>query len=72
MWIRTGSTDSTLQVLIIPGWGTVIETYTTLINSISTYANVLCLDMPGFGKSQEPKRSWELDDYIKFIIEFIE
>ncbi len=58
-------------VLIIPGWATVINTYATLINSISTYANVLCLDMPGFGKSDEPKNSWNLDDYISFIIKFI-
>lgn len=58
-------------VLIIPGWGTVINTYTTLINSISMYANVLCFDMPGFGESDEPKNSWNLDDYITFIIKFI-
>jgi len=58
-------------VLIIPGWGTVINTYTTLIESISTYANVLCLDMPGFGKSDELKHSWNLDDYVEFIIKFI-
>lgn len=59
-------------VLIIPGWGTVINTYTTLINSISTYANVICLDMPGFGESEEPKNSWNLDNYITFIIHFIQ
>lgn len=58
-------------VLIIPGWGTVINTYITLINSISAYANVICLDMPGFGASDEPKKSWNLDDYVTFIIEFI-
>lgn len=58
-------------VLIIPGWGTVTDTYITLINSISTYASVLCLDMPGFGKSDEPKNSWNLDDYVTFIIKFI-
>ena len=58
-------------VLILPGWGTVINTYNTLLNSISTYANVLCLDMPGFGESDEPKNSWNLDDYITFITKFI-
>lgn len=58
-------------VLILPGWGTVINTYTILINSISNYANVICLDMPGFGKSEEPKNSWNLDDYIEFVIKFI-
>jgi len=58
-------------VLIIPGWGTVINTYNTLIDSISSYATVLCLDMPGFGASEEPKTSWNLDDYVTFIIDFI-
>ena len=58
-------------VLILPGWGTVINTYITLLNSISTYANVLCLDMPGFGESDEPKYGWNLDDYVDFIIKFI-
>ncbi|MBR3161981.1 MAG: alpha/beta hydrolase [Bacilli bacterium] len=58
-------------VLIIPGWGTVINTYNVLISSISEYANVLCLDMPGFGESDEPKNSWNLDDYIELIIKFI-
>ena len=59
-------------VLIIPGWGAPINTYITLINSISSYANVICLDMPGVGGSEEPKESWDLDKYIEFIKKFIE
>ena len=42
-----------------------------MINSISEYANVYCLDMPGFGSSQEPPDAWNLDQYVDFIIEFI-
>ena len=57
--------------LILPGWGTTINTYMTLINSISNYATVYCLDMPGFGESQEPSTYWNIDDYVEFIIEFI-
>lgn len=60
------------NVLILPGWGTTINTYMPLINSISNYANVYCLDMPGFGSSQEPDTDWNLDNYVDFIIEFIE
>lgn len=59
-------------VLILPGWGTVTATYNTLINSISTYANVYCLDMPGFGGSSEPMKSWNTDDFVDFVIKFIE
>lgn len=59
-------------VLILPGWGTTINVYMSMINSIITYANVICLDMPGFGESETPKESWNLDEYIDFIIEFID
>ena len=58
-------------VLILPGWGTTINTYVSLINSISKYTNVYCLDMPGFGSSQEPDTDWNLDNYVDFIIDFI-
>lgn len=68
-YIKKGTGKS---VLIIPGWGTTINVYMSMINSISTYANVYCLDMPGFGESEEPKEPWNLDDYIDFICSFID
>lgn len=58
-------------VLILPGWGTTINVYMTLVDSISTYANVITLDMPGFGDSEEFKTPWGLNEYVDFIIEFI-
>ena len=58
-------------VLILPGWGTTINTYMPIINSLSTYHTVYCLDMPGFGESEEPNTSWNLDDYVTFVIDFI-
>lgn len=67
-YIRKGEGKT---VLILPGWGTTINVYMNMINSISTYSNVICLDMPGFGDSEEPKESWNLDEYIDFVVEFI-
>lgn len=58
-------------VLILPGWGTTIDVYRNMANAISAYANVICLDMPGFGESELPKEVWDLDNYIDFVIEFI-
>ena len=58
-------------VLILQGWGTNINVYMGLVNAISTYANVLCVDMPGFGGSEEPKTAWDLNEYVDFVIEFI-
>lgn len=60
------------NVLILPGWGTTIDVYKLMINELSTYSTVYCLDMPGFGKSTEPTTPWELNDYVNFIIKFIE
>lgn len=68
-YIKKGEGKS---VLIIPGWGTTINTYNTLINSISTYSNIYCLDMPGYGESEEPKEVWDLNKYVDLILEFIE
>lgn len=58
-------------VLILPGWGTTINTYMSIINSISTYSTVYCLDMPGFGESEEPNTSWNLDNYVTFVMDFL-
>ena len=46
--------------LILPGWGTTIDTYMPLINSMSNYSSVYSLDMPGFGNSDELTSPWNL------------
>ena len=33
---------------------------------------VIIPDLPGFGKSQEPQKSWSLDDYVEWVKEFSE
>lgn len=68
-FIKKGSGKS---ILILPGWGTTIDTYKTLINEISKYACVYCLDMPGFGGSDQPYNSWNIDDYVSFVTKFIQ
>ena len=55
-------------VLILPGWGTTINVYKVLVDDISKYASVYCLDMPGCGGSEEPSNSWNVDDYISFVV----
>ena len=58
-------------ILILPGWGTTIDTYMPLINSMSNYSSVYSLDMPGFGNSDELTSPWNVDNYVEFIINFI-
>ena len=58
-------------VLILPGWNTTIEVYHLLIDAVSKYAEVITLDMPGFGKSSKLEESWNLDDQIEFVKKFV-
>lgn len=58
-------------IFLLQGWGTNIDIYNALINGMSTYSKVYALDLPGFGNSSEPKESWNLDQYVDFIIKFI-
>ena len=67
-YIKKGTGRTTL---ILPGWGTTIDTYMPIINSISNYSTIYCLDMPGFGNSDEFTSPWNVDNYVDFIIDFI-
>lgn len=33
--------------------------------------SVIIPDLPGFGRSEEPKENWKLDDYVEFVDKFI-
>lgn len=67
-YIRKGTGKA---VLIIPGWGTNISIYNTMISELEKYRDVITLDMPGTGDTPEPKNSWDVHDYVDFIIKFI-
>jgi len=58
-------------VLILPGWGATTDTYMPITQAVFRYANVFCIDFPGFGGSEEPKESLNLDNYVEIVKEFI-
>lgn len=58
-------------VLLLHGWGSSLEPYRQLINLLSKKYFVIALDMPGFGKTEEPKHPFGVDDYVDFVLEFL-
>ena len=60
-------------VVLLHGWGLSSEKYVVTAENIlekdSGYVFYIP-DLPGFGKSEEPKESWRLDDYVDFAKEF--
>jgi len=68
-------------IVLLHGWGVDSERYLPLGKYLSEAQNsklkaqsycIYILDLPGFGKSKEPKENWGLDDYVRLINKFVE
>lgn len=59
-------------VLILHGWGTSVEVYRSIINVLSPHMRIIALDMPGFGKSDEPECAFDVCDYAAVVKLFLE
>lgn len=58
-------------VVLLHGWGSNITLFANLIELLSKKYSVIAMDMPGFGKSQEPPSAWCVDDYVQFVVDFL-
>lgn len=59
-------------ILLLHGWGANITLYGGVIRVLAQSHRIIALDMPGFGKTSEPPEPWCVDDYVNFVIKFIE
>ena len=59
-------------VLLLHGWGANITLYQGIIDTLKQSRRVIALDMPGFGKTPEPSVPWCVDDYVDFVLHFID
>ncbi len=58
-------------ILFLHGWGQNIEMMKPVGDSLQKDYRIVILDLPGFGKSDEPDSIWTLYDYVEFIHEFM-
>ena len=58
-------------VLILEGWGTNTEVYASIADLLAAKYTVYTLDFPGFGKSPEPDRPFDVGDYARLTRAFI-
>ncbi len=59
-------------VLLLHGWGDTAAGLRSLQQSLSKHAQVLAVDLPGFGGTEAPKTVWSLDDYSLFVQHFLQ
>ena len=58
-------------IVFLHGWGQNIAMMEPLAKYYPKYFNTLIIDLPGFGKSDEPKEVWDTKDYVLFVHELI-
>ena len=60
---------SKTNLIFLHGWGQNIEMMMSLAKPFSKKYNVLIIDLPGFGNSDEPKEVWDIYDYADMVYE---
>lgn len=58
-------------VLLLHGWGDDMTTFNALKTELLKTYEVVCLDLPGFGKTDPPKEAWGLDDFANYVAGFL-
>lgn len=63
--------EKNITLVFLHGWGQNIEMMEPIANKLKKDFNILIIDLPGFGKSDEPTFSWQVIDYAKCLNEML-
>lgn len=66
------SGEGSLPVLLLHGWGASFDTYRGVVSALSDRCRLYALNFPGCGNSETMGEPWDVDDYCRFVLEFIE
>lgn len=61
-----------LAILFLHGWKDNLHTFDFLAQILSEQWRIIRIDLPGFGGSELPLTTWNLDDYVQFVKDFID
>lgn len=59
-------------IVLLHGWGTSLDLFEAMENYLLPNFQVISLDFPGFGKSDEPDEPWDVERYVQFLETFLE
>jgi pimeloyl-ACP methyl ester carboxylesterase len=63
--------DSNVNLIFLHGWGQNIQMMQPIAKPFIKRNNILIIDLPGFGKSEEPKEVWSIYDYSSLVNDLI-
>lgn len=58
-------------IVFLHGWGQNIQMMEPLANKFNNKSNILIIDLPGFGRSEEPKEIWSIYDYASLVHDLV-
>lgn len=58
-------------IIYLHGWGQNIEMMEPIANPFVESHRLIIIDLPGFGKSEEPTFVWSLDDFTEMVHELV-
>ena len=58
-------------LVMLHGWGSNIDLFSGVISFAKSKYHVVAMDMPGFGKSDEPAEPMNVDAFVDFVLDFI-
>lgn len=61
----------TETIVLIHGWGQSHAFWTDVVTRLKDIYLIYSLDLPGFGLSDEPESTWNVDQYATFIHQFV-
>lgn len=59
------------NLVLIHGWGTDVSTFWPLVDLVKDKFTLWLVDLPGFGRSDLPKKVFTVSDYAKIVAGFI-
>lgn len=57
-------------LVFLHGWGSSLVAFERMLQQFQNNFRVITIDLPGFGKSDEPKEAWDVDGYVQFLEAF--
>ena len=60
-------TGSGKTIILLHGWGSSKETFKDIESHLKDHNSLLAVDLPGFGGTQPPPKTWNLEDYALFV-----
>lgn len=59
------------DLILLHGWKQDVSTWWPLVDLLKDNFTLWLLDLPGFGKSGNPKKIWGMEEYTNFVAQFI-